>query len=235
MKKYGLHIDQAGEVQTQLMLLLMGIASPAEFSAALLSEASIPESSISGILEDVNRMVFMPLRDEMRSATPAAEQVRVNAAPMKPEVGGAAAAQAASIQRSAVATGTYASAPGITPASQAATPPTAPSIVLPPTNASDASLQDDSAPLPPRRVLPGAPTLRNLIVHPPLPTRQAPPPENLPGTVPEFIDLHPPVAAAPEPEASLLPPIPPRSAPPQSAPTESAPPYTVDPYREPPE
>lgn len=229
MKRYSLHVDQAAELETQLMLLLMGIASPAEFSAALLSEASIPESSVSGILEDVNKMVFIPLREEMRRATSGTEPATASAAAAEPETGPAVQPQTAAPQKPTVEQGTYAPAPQGVPTPQ----PPAPSIVLPPTNPSDALLQEDTAPLPPRHVLPGAPGLRNLIEHPPLPTRGAPPPENLPGAAPAFIDLHPPVPAPVAPEPAHLPPIPPRAAPPQSAPLESAPPYSVDPYREP--
>lgn len=232
MQMYKLHIDEAGELESQLLLLLMGINSPIQFAQALQGKTRLPPDTIHGIVGEVNQQIFVPLHEQMRNATPAAEQVGVNAAPTKPEAGGAAASEVVATQRPVATQGAYAPAPEAVPAPMSSP---APSIVLPPTSAADAEPQEDSAPLPPRRVLPGAPGLRNLIVHPPLPTRGAPPPENLPGTVPEFIDLHPPVAAAPESEAPVLPPIPPRSAPPQSAPVAPVPPYTVDPYREPPE
>jgi hypothetical protein len=92
----------------------------------------------------------------------------------------------------------------------------------------------EAAPLPPRHVLPGS--LNRLNTPQPLPMRSAPPPQNLPGVLPEFIDLHPPVAQ-PEaiPEEPVVSPPPNRPAPPQKAPAAPAAPYTVDPYREPPE
>lgn len=72
MAKYGLRIDQGGILERGMMLLLMGIDDPAEFSKALAEEAKLDQRTINGIVEDVNTQIFMPLRDEMRKETPVA-------------------------------------------------------------------------------------------------------------------------------------------------------------------
>src|SRR3989344_3095661 len=64
MRKYALHIDQGGILERELMLLLMGIEDPEEFASSLKSEAAIPEEMMLRIMDDINREVFVPLRQE---------------------------------------------------------------------------------------------------------------------------------------------------------------------------
>ena len=82
--KYGLRIDQAGVLERELMLLLMGIENPEEFTQALLEEAQLDQKTINSLSQDVNEQVFIPLRKEEenkgvnapQSAIPAAEPTR---------------------------------------------------------------------------------------------------------------------------------------------------------------
>ena len=68
MSKYGLRIDQGGVLEREIMLLLMGIENPDEFTQALATEARIDEKTIGSIVQDINAQIFMPLREEeMRS------------------------------------------------------------------------------------------------------------------------------------------------------------------------
>lgn len=67
MAKYRLRIDQGGVLEREIMLLLMGIENPDEFSKALAEEAKLDQKTISGIVEDVNEQIFVPLREQMRS------------------------------------------------------------------------------------------------------------------------------------------------------------------------
>jgi len=62
--KYGLRIDQAGVLERELMLLLMGIETPPEFVQALIEEARLDQKVVNNIVRDVNEMVFIPLHDE---------------------------------------------------------------------------------------------------------------------------------------------------------------------------
>ena len=66
MTKYGLHIDQGGILEREVMLLLMGIESPQEFSDSLKQEALIPDDVVRNIVTDINQQIFIPLREEMR-------------------------------------------------------------------------------------------------------------------------------------------------------------------------
>jgi hypothetical protein len=68
MAKYGLHIDQSGILEREIMLLLMGIENPAEFIQALVGEAKIDRQVVNKIVQDVNAQIFIPLKEEeMRS------------------------------------------------------------------------------------------------------------------------------------------------------------------------
>lgn len=62
--KYGLRIDQAGVLEREIMLLLMGIETPQEFAQALTEEARLDKKIVDSIALDVNEQVFIPLRTE---------------------------------------------------------------------------------------------------------------------------------------------------------------------------
>jgi len=62
--RYGLRIDQAGVLERELMLLLMGIETPSEFVQALIEEARLDKKIVDSIVQDVNEQIFVPLRTE---------------------------------------------------------------------------------------------------------------------------------------------------------------------------
>ena len=64
MAKYGLRVDQGGVLEREIMLLLMGIENPNEFTQALAVEAQVDRTIISSIVKDVNDLIFVPLREE---------------------------------------------------------------------------------------------------------------------------------------------------------------------------
>lgn len=64
MSKYGLRVDQAGVLEREIMLLLMGVETPDDFTEALAREASLEQGVIAGIVQDINDKIFMPLRKE---------------------------------------------------------------------------------------------------------------------------------------------------------------------------
>ena len=66
MAKYGLRIDQAGVLEREIMLLLMGIENPDEFTKALIEEARLDQKTIDSIVQDINMQIFVPLREEER-------------------------------------------------------------------------------------------------------------------------------------------------------------------------
>jgi hypothetical protein len=67
MRKYTLHIDQGGVLEREIMLLLMGIDSPEEFSKSLKEEAKVSEDVMRSIMTDINQEIFIPLQKEMRN------------------------------------------------------------------------------------------------------------------------------------------------------------------------
>src|SRR3989344_9586346 len=62
--RYGLRIDQAGVLERELMLLLMGIETPSEFVQALIEEARLDKKIVDSIVQDANEQIFIPLRAE---------------------------------------------------------------------------------------------------------------------------------------------------------------------------
>jgi hypothetical protein len=64
MSKYGLRIDQGGVLELNLLLLLMGIQDPSEFTEALLIKANLDQQMVNNIVKDINDQVFIPLRKE---------------------------------------------------------------------------------------------------------------------------------------------------------------------------
>jgi hypothetical protein len=72
MTKYGLRIDQGGVLEREIMLLLMGIDNPEEFTQALVEEARLDQQVVSGIVQEVNAQIFVPLREEMKRGAGAA-------------------------------------------------------------------------------------------------------------------------------------------------------------------
>ena len=71
MAKYGLRVDQGGILEREIILLLMGVENPEEFTRSLVQEANLGQETIAGIVRDVNAQIFAPLREEMRHPTPA--------------------------------------------------------------------------------------------------------------------------------------------------------------------
>ncbi|MGE5540831.1 MAG: hypothetical protein ACM3TU_00905 [Bacillota bacterium] len=67
-QKYRLHADQAAGFQHAYLFLLLGITAPDEFMQSLRDE-NIPETDAVGLANDVNEMVFKPLREKERTAT----------------------------------------------------------------------------------------------------------------------------------------------------------------------
>lgn len=71
MQKYKLHIDQGAVVEREVILLLLGLKSPDEFTGALAEEAKLDQQIINSIVKDVNDQIFVPLREEMRKGASA--------------------------------------------------------------------------------------------------------------------------------------------------------------------
>ncbi|MHB1770003.1 MAG: hypothetical protein ACYCPH_02910 [Minisyncoccota bacterium] len=86
MRKYGLHIDQGGVLEREIMLLLMGIENPDEFATSLKSEAALSEDAVRKIMTDVNQEIFIPLQKEMRNAGNGARETKSAAPRTSPSI-----------------------------------------------------------------------------------------------------------------------------------------------------
>jgi hypothetical protein len=64
MTKYNLRIDQSGVLEREIMLLLMGVENPNEFTQALVEEAKLDQQTVNNIVQDINDQIFIPLRKE---------------------------------------------------------------------------------------------------------------------------------------------------------------------------
>lgn len=83
MTKYGLRIDQGGVLEREIMLLLMGIENPDEFTQALVEEARIDPKAVANIVQDINTQIFVPLREEEMKSKAAGVQP-IAAQPQRP-------------------------------------------------------------------------------------------------------------------------------------------------------
>lgn len=84
MDRYHLHIDQAGILERELLLMLLGQEEPAEFAASL-TRSGIVNETVMSIVSDVNRDVFMKLRErERQTALPPRQEEPRRPAPLPP-------------------------------------------------------------------------------------------------------------------------------------------------------
>lgn len=64
-QRYGLHADQAGELERAFILMMLGVDNPQDFSNALRT-SGISENIARSLLNDINTEVFAPLRKQER-------------------------------------------------------------------------------------------------------------------------------------------------------------------------
>lgn len=85
MTKYNLHVDQGGILEREIMLLLMGVDTPDEFTQSLAEEANLNQQTVSSIVQEVNTQIFIPLQEEMRNMARNAVKPMRPAMPMPSE------------------------------------------------------------------------------------------------------------------------------------------------------
>ncbi len=86
--KHQLHIDQLGTLQTEILLVLIGIVPPDSFESELKESLKLPDEKIAEIVKDANEMIFKPVRqslvdiyDQVLTDEDVAPDVNVPAAP----------------------------------------------------------------------------------------------------------------------------------------------------------
>lgn len=76
MAKYKLRVDQGGVLEREILLLLMGVENPDEFTQALTEDAQLNKVVIASIVQDVNDQIFVPLRKEEEKGGTVTQEVR---------------------------------------------------------------------------------------------------------------------------------------------------------------
>ncbi|MBI4065600.1 hypothetical protein HY412_00195 [Candidatus Kaiserbacteria bacterium] len=84
MERYALHIDQGAILERELMLVLLGFEGPDEFADALYKELPVSKQTIADIMADINKEVFVPLREEMRKSSAEVKPPQPASSPQKP-------------------------------------------------------------------------------------------------------------------------------------------------------
>jgi hypothetical protein len=63
--KYGLHIDQLGELSAEVGMLMLGKTPPQEFIGKVESVLRVPKETAKQIATEVNEKIFRPVRESL--------------------------------------------------------------------------------------------------------------------------------------------------------------------------
>lgn len=123
-----LHIDQIGEFENEVMMLMMGFTDPIEFVGEIQKTLGVTAEVALKIATDTNEQILLPIRDRMENTT--SDSVSVKAAPTNPP-----AVTASAMAEKSVVMPSAAKAPVptvTTPATPAAAPaPLVPELIKP--------------------------------------------------------------------------------------------------------
>lgn len=64
-----LHIDQAGALENETILVMLGLEPLEDYRANLARELGVPEALAAAIERDVNRLIFLPIRESLKNLT----------------------------------------------------------------------------------------------------------------------------------------------------------------------
>lgn len=64
--KYNLHIDQTGNLQTETLLVMLGLETTSDFVANLQRELEIEETEAKSIAQDINMEIFSGIKTSLR-------------------------------------------------------------------------------------------------------------------------------------------------------------------------
>lgn len=68
IKKYNLHIDQAGILGDEINFTLLGFTKTTDFIRNLKTQLNLPDEKINAIAKDVNEKIFLPIRESLKKA-----------------------------------------------------------------------------------------------------------------------------------------------------------------------
>ena len=147
MLKNRLHIDQGAILEREIILLLLGLHSPDEFTRTLIDEANINQIIVNDISRDINEQIFIPVQQQMRQGASAAPTSPMTATkgtaranPVRNPISNGANAPVPSYQRTP--TPQMMATKGIAPVQQ-------PARVIPPTRPIDVPVPRYQPPSPP--------------------------------------------------------------------------------------
>lgn len=81
-KKNLLAIDKIGLIESQVTLILIGLAKPEDFGKDVLEATGLPKETINAVVRDINEQIFKPIRARMMELD---EEDRILAEPDEPE------------------------------------------------------------------------------------------------------------------------------------------------------
>ena len=225
VQKHRLHVDQGAVLERDLIFMLLGIITPAEFAESL-QKSGVPQETLASLVRDVNEQIFVRLRkkEQTEGVTPAPKIIGVS--PVSP-------IKAVSVQTANVRTmqsdiaemkGAPHAAPRIIMPTATAAPLRPNMIVHPPLPTPEATT---SRPAP---MISQPETIATRFEPPPLSSRPVPPPPpNLPGVAASTTFQSSSIPAQKEPVAPV--PFPKPLQTPSAVPASKT--YNTDPYREP--
>ena len=82
--QYGLHIDVVGLLMKLTSYMLVGYVGPEEFLREMRDMGGIPEAQARQIIADINKRIFIPLRERMMGGTNARPATPAPVAPARP-------------------------------------------------------------------------------------------------------------------------------------------------------
>jgi hypothetical protein len=74
-RRHMLHVDEIGEIQNELILVLTGIVHPDEFRRIVISEIGIPEDKADVVIEEINQQVNEKIKDSLKSVMASQREV----------------------------------------------------------------------------------------------------------------------------------------------------------------
>lgn len=63
---HGLHIDQIGTLEDEVMLVMLGFFEPEAFSGQIAAQLQIPAADAGAIAGEVNQQIFLPIRESLK-------------------------------------------------------------------------------------------------------------------------------------------------------------------------
>ncbi len=75
-EKHRLHVDQAGALENETMLVMLGLEHPRDYIQNLEREAQVSASEARGIAEDINKEIFRQVRESLKKIHNIPEEIR---------------------------------------------------------------------------------------------------------------------------------------------------------------